>query len=139
MQQNQGNLHEIRRNYMLLGFLIGIGALACLYPFYAFFASRVTSQAPAIAGQSVPEKAFDIDFTKRYDFIGSSESGNHVLYRNCRILGFTKGKEGSGSSFTSSYSSYGYFDTWLVIELEDGRKAYIPPNEIRAFEETKPK
>lgn len=37
-----------------------------------------------------------------------------------------------GSSLSSS--AHRYFDRWLVLELADGRLAYVPPNVIKYLE-----
>lgn len=95
--------------------------------------SRQQPEPPSVGGQPVPSKTFDVDFSKRYDLICSAQGGAPLVYRDCRILGFT----GEKSEASGSYGGKnGYFESWLVLELPDRRLAYITPGEVRAFEET---
>jgi hypothetical protein len=60
------------------------------------------------------------------------------VYRNCRILGLTGVEDGDSGSF--SKSNIGprreWFDDMLVLEMSDGRLAYIPPSSVKYFEGT---
>ena len=40
-------------------------------------------------------------------------------------------------SYLSSGSAHRYFDRWLVLELSDGRLAYIPPTALKYLEAAK--
>ena len=92
--------------------------------------------APALAGQTVPAQLFKIDFTKRYDLICSGSGNGALVYRNCRILGFTGG--GVQAARPQYYSDdTDTFDKWVVLELPDLRHAFLPPSQIEAFEEAK--
>ena len=72
-----------------------------------------------------------------------------TIYNYCKIVGFTGGGDDSArsrrlsgsssfsiSSAVSSASYYTeYFDQWLVLELMDGRLAYIPPGAVKYIEQ----
>jgi hypothetical protein len=117
---------------------IVIGAIIGFYCFiflYVFFASgKPKPSPPKIAGVKVPSETYEIDFSKRYNLILDSRYGSATYtYNDCLIKGFTRGKTESESS-----SRYEYFDTWLAVELSDGRMVYIPPRNIIMIEESRP-
>src|SRR5207237_1388773 len=87
-----------------------------------------------LAGEKAPAKFYEIDFNKRYDLITQGYRGERLTYTNCKILGSTRPAEPKQSSGLSSYSEY--FEKWLVIELPDGRLAYLPADHIDMIEET---
>lgn len=123
-----------RQNRMALGIILGFFVILALFPVYIWIIRDRGPTPPSLAGQVVPAQPFNIDFKKRYDFHLSSQSGESRVYSNCRIVGFTAG--GGGSSSLGSYG-YEYFDHWLVIELPDKRRAFLPPHQILTFEEAK--
>ena len=113
---------------------------------------------PSIAGQSVPDKRFQLDFSKRYDilisfsysgsFSNSDESFTQWL-RSCKILGFTgeapeeilSANAGFLSLQASSNHLYAkgggrFFSGWLGLEYADGRRAFIPPGIVKIIEES---
>jgi len=90
---------------------------------------------PGIAGQQVPAEVRAIDFDKRLDVHCSfreqvGPANESTVFRNCRVVGFT-GADTPGGKFS------GYFDRWLVLELSDGRMAYIPTNSLQYLETAK--
>jgi hypothetical protein len=95
-------------------------------------------QPPIIAGQAVSASVVAIDFTKRYDLHCSLLADKLTVYGKCKIIGFT-GEAGSGSSGPSigygGFYAY-YFNAWLVLEREDGRRAYLPPSSLKFMEES---
>jgi hypothetical protein len=95
---------------------------------------------PKIAGQKVPDTIRKINFEKRYDFHSNITGPNQTVFRNCKIIGFTGdwSEEKGGGSFGSG-GGYRFFEGYLVLELSDGRLAYIPPRLIEFFEEAAPK
>jgi hypothetical protein len=96
-----------------------------------FFIKEATPSAPRIAGIKVPEKTYEIDFSKRYNLTLDLRSGPNT-YSDCLIKGFTK-------SQPESFSRYEYFNAWLVVELPDGRIVYLPPHDVTMIEESKPR
>ncbi len=102
---------------------------------------------PELAGQQVPNSVFEIRFEKRYDLFCSFFPEEPTIYHGCKFLGFTgRGEESnrsarSGGVFSGSSGSGSYypesefFEHWLVIELKDGRRAYIPPRSVKYIEE----
>jgi hypothetical protein len=89
---------------------------------------------PAVAGQQAPAQVQDIDFTLRYDVHCSFADREATVFRGCKVVGFT-GPDSQPGKFSGS--SVGYFDRWLVLELNDGRLAYIPPNSLKYLETAK--
>jgi len=109
-------------------------------------------RSPELGGQQVPNSVFDIRFDKRYDLFCSFLHAEPTIYHSCKFLGFTGrgevstqsapsgGGMFSGSSGSGSfYSESKYFEHWLVIELKDGRRAYIPPASVKYIEEASTK
>jgi hypothetical protein len=125
---------KVRKDFWLFigGIVIGI-IIGCYFfafvRFFLFLAPRKPSP-PKIAGVKVPSKTYEIDFSKRYNLTLDSQHGS-VTFTNCLIKGFTQGKQ------ESSPSRYDYFDTWLVVELSDGRIIYLPPHNVVMIEESK--
>jgi hypothetical protein len=119
--------------WLLLGGII-IGAIIGFYIFVFFrfllFLSPRKPSPPKIAGVKVPSKTYEIDFSKRYNLTLDSQHSS-VTFTNCLIKGFTQGKTELSSS------RYDYFDTWLVVELSDGRIIYLPPHNVIMIEESK--
>ena len=117
------------------GLIVGaLGALLAIGALY-WFSARGTPQAPAVAGQRVPDQRFQLDFSKRYNLVVDSNQGLRTAYEGARILGFTWP---ASESAQSGGSKYNFFDQWLAIELSDGRLAFLPPHAIRAIEESRP-
>jgi hypothetical protein len=85
--------------------------------------------------QKPNRRVFQIDFSKNYDLTCAMDSLRPVTYRNCLVLGFTKGA--SYSKKGDSEVGSGYFDEWLVVKMPDGRRLYIETDNIDALEETR--
>lgn len=138
--------------------LLGCGMVAALAVFLLVLASwpvakrTASSSTPraALAGQEVPAHRFDLAFDQKYD-LHCQFNGQAQTFRNSQVLGFTGRDDpaarggaggfapGPGSSFSSSAGSYGvWFEHWLVIALDDGRKAFIPPHSVLYIEEADP-
>ena len=97
------------------------------------------AQPPEIGGQAAPDAVREIDFVKRYDAHCSFFGDEPTVFRGCKVVGFT-GRDTpgvEGSSYSSSRSSHQFFDRWLVLELSDGRLAYIPPTALKYLESAK--
>lgn len=106
-------------------------------------ARPVDPKPPEIGGQQAPAEARVIDFGRRYDVYCSLIESAPTAFRNCKVVGFTgpdapaEERSDSSSHHSSSSSAHRYFDRWLVLELSDGRFAYIPPNAIKYLETAK--
>jgi hypothetical protein len=136
-------------------FILGGGVLGGLLLSLLFYYAVPSQTAPAgprppeLGGQQVPAKVYEIRFDQKYDLFCSFYREEPTIYRNCRILGFTgRGEESAGSgrssasvgfAFSSSSGSASdsreFFDHWLVLELADGRLAYVPPSAVRYIEQ----
>jgi len=96
-------------------------------------------QPPEIGGQAAPAAVREIDFGKRYDAHCSFFGNEETVFRGCRVVGFT-GRDMPGEAGTSSFpysSGHQFFDRWLVLELSDGRLAYVPPTALKYLESAK--
>jgi hypothetical protein len=110
--------HTFGRLAVLVMLLISVNACA---------AASGGNRVPQFAGQDVPNTAFTIDFSKRYNIVCSTSQQN-LRYDNVRVLGYTGGQE-------DFIKGHGNFQRWLVIERSDGRKAYLSPHSIIVVEE----
>jgi hypothetical protein len=143
-----------RRGFILaFGLLAGFLAIAGLLYKLGRESSSPKPHPPELGGQKVPDTIFEIRFDVPYDLFCSFYSEERTIYRNCKILGFTgrgeesarSGRSSGSSGFSglsgsgSGYYSQQYFDHWLVLKLEDGRLAYIPPGAVKYIEEASPR
>ena len=137
-----------RRGSLILGggILAGLLFLALIINGVASQSTPKAPRPPELGGQQVPDKVYEIQFDQHYDLFCSFYPEEPTIYRNCKILGFTGGRttpsRASGSGGISGFSGSGsasyyteYFDHWLVLEMADGRLAYIPPHAIKYIEE----
>lgn len=106
-----------------------VGFLCGLITFCTISKGKGSPHLPQLAGQNVPDKFFNIDFTKRYNLLVQSYDGPSYRYENIQLLGFTGKIEAGGFKG-------GYFDHWLVLQYADGHLAYIPDRSVRAIEES---
>jgi len=140
------------------GVLILAGTLLAGLLFVVFVWGLAQSSAPAaprppeLAGQQVPNAVHEIRFDRTYDLYCTFFRDEPTTYRGCKILGFTgrggqKSVQASAPEFVgfsnpsgsgSAYGSGRYFEQWLVLELADGRKSFIPPGSVRYIEEASP-
>lgn len=143
-----------RRGVLFLVGCLPAGLLMIALLVYAV-SSKTRHRAPRppeLGGQQVPNSVLDIRFDKRYDLFCSFFREEPTIYHSCKFLGFTgRGEEStqsppslggmfSGPSRSGSYDSESrYFEHWLVIELKDGRRAYIPPTSVKHIEEASTK
>lgn len=88
---------------------------------------------PQVGGQDVPKANFTIDFDKRYNIVCSQYQGASHTYENVKIIGYTGNEVKESSGLMSK--GYSYFSHWLVAERIDGRKIYLPMNNITILEE----
>jgi len=75
---------------------------------------------------------------KRYDLYGDLFPETTTIYRNCRILGLTGVNDDHSGMISKSSAGrhHEWFDDMLVLELSDGRLAYVPVSSVKYFEET---
>lgn len=101
-------------------------------------ASRPTPRPPELVGQPLPADTFEIDFGKRYDLHCAAVGDHAVVLHSCKIIGST----GPGhhpqipSPYAELYAQALPSGRWLVLELPDGRRAYVPPESVRLIEES---
>ena len=100
---------------------------------------QAKAQPPEIGGQEAPDAVRQIDFGKRYDAHCSFSGDEPTVFRGCKVVGFTgrDTPEEEGRSFSSSGSFHQIFNRWLVLELSDGRLAYVPPTALKYLESAK--
>lgn len=144
----------IRNALILIGvFVLGTTALMGLL---VATSPRLPAGAvpPRPEAKKVDQSSFHVSPGNRYDVYCSFRSGEPSVYRGCMFLGFTDrgleigepaaSSEGSGGSsylsLSSSSDGYGvdHFKHWLVLQLNDGRKAFFPPSAVLYFEEAQP-
>ena len=114
-----------------LGFFVlgGFVAFVLAITLYVSATSR-GERPPVVAGQQLPQTIHKIDFSKRYDLVIRGYAGDNLVYRNCRIVGMT-----GDHQLSSGSDSYQTWDRWIVLELADGRLAYVPPNNVFIIEQ----
>ena len=97
------------------------------------------SYAPISQVSHTEMEVVDVGFNQRYDVYCVLIPDSSTVYRNCRILGMTgQDEEGKSASFSSEWKGHwdaNLFDGMLVLETEDGRRAYIPPGSVKYIEE----
>ncbi len=101
-------------------------------------AQHPLSFAPIQQASHTEVKFVDVGFNQRYDLYCVLIPDSSTVYHNCRILGMTGRDESKSSSFSSGWKGHWDFDLFngmLVLETEDGRRAYIPPGSVKYIEE----
>ena len=79
---------------------------------------------PQIVGAELPMTDVPIDLGKRYDIVyGAGHGATHEKLTNVRILGYLRSDR---DQTTGEYMD----SRWLVVELPDGRRAYLRPRSI---------
>ena len=101
-------------------------------------AAHPNPRSPELVGQPLPAETFEIDFGKRYDLHCAAVGDHAVVLHRCKIIGST----GPGrhpqvpSPYAELYAQVLPSGRWLVLEMPDGRRAYVPPESIRLIEES---
>lgn len=92
----------------------------------------VRSRPPQIVGAELPILDSGIDLAKRYDLVYAAGHGTgQEKMTGVRILGYLRSDR--------DQTTGDYMDSrWLVIELEDGRRAYLRPRSVLWLLETIP-
>jgi hypothetical protein len=100
--------------------------------------NRPSSRPPELIGQPLPATTFEIDFDKRYDLTCTAAGDHAVVLHRCKIVGSTgPGRHPSvPSAYAELYAQAMNSGRWLVLELPDGRRAYVPPESVRLIEES---
>ena len=100
--------------------------------------NRPTARPPELIGQPLPATTFEIDFAKRYDLHCAAVGDHAVVLHRCKIIGSTgPGRHPSvPSPYAELYAQAMGSGRWLVLELPDGRRAYVPPESVRLIEES---
>jgi hypothetical protein len=101
--------------------------------------TRPTPRVPELVGQPVPATTFEIDFGKRYELHCSPAGAqSEVVLHRCKIVGSTGPTQHHTvpSPYAELYGQGLYYGRWLVLELPDGRRAYVPPESIHLIEES---
>lgn len=120
--------------YLILGAVLAVAAI----PICFFVLRRPPEvQPPEIGGQQTPASVREIDFTQRYDVHCSFNDKEPTVFRGCKVVGFTGPDAPTGGGLSGSLSARQYFARWLVLELSDGRLAYIPPASLKYLETAK--
>jgi hypothetical protein len=107
--------------------IIGLAIVVGL-PFAAIEYFRAQRRRLRILGTKLPLIDERLDVNKRYDLFSYDwKNQEQVKLSAARIIGFEQREREE------------YFDgIWLVVELPDGRRAYLRPYSIRLFVEAPP-
>ena len=81
-------------------------------------------RSPQIVGAELPVTDAKIDLNKRYDIVyGAGYGGSNEKLTAVRILGYLRSDR---DQTTGEYMD----SRWLVVELPDGRRAYLRPRSV---------
>lgn len=113
------------------GATIGFFAGMIVVAYFSAKARRARSKGPKLAGSTIPELGEGLDLSKRYDITYSGDwSSNFVEHLNdVKIVGYV----GSDNDETTKMYMRG---RWLVVEFNDGRRAYLMPSSIVALRQS---
>lgn len=127
-----------KRTILILAGCVLVALLVTVATLFAVWPRPTAAKAPEIGGQSAPAHIREIDFSRRYDAYCSFFGSEPTVFRGCKVVGFT-GPDSAAEEGLGLSSGYGrrYFDRWLVLELSDGRLAYIPPSALKYLEVSK--
>jgi hypothetical protein len=101
---------------------VALGILGTLLA--AFVGLFRKSRPPQIIGAELPVIEASIDLGKRYDIVyGASHGAGQEKLTGVRILGYLRSDR---DKTTGEYMDGG----WLVVELPDGRRAYLRPRSV---------
>jgi hypothetical protein len=90
---------------------------------------------PKLAGTVIPELGQGLDISKHFDIVYSGgDHGSHIVERlqGVRILGYV------GNDSDQSVGKMYMRSRWLVVEVSDGRRAYLMPHAIVSLLESMP-
>ncbi|QDV87618.1 hypothetical protein TBK1r_66490 [Stieleria magnilauensis] len=92
---------------------------------------------PKIGGTRAPANVQEIDFTKPHDFhfrIAYDKSATQVFER-CLLVGFTTPMTDEDNQ--PAYEEFTH-NRWIVLQREDGRRVYIPRDNLLYIEDSDP-
>jgi hypothetical protein len=81
------------------------------------------SRPPQMLGSELPATDAVIDLTKKYDIVYGSGHGPVEKLIGIRIIGYLRSDR---DATTGEYMD----SRWLVVELADGRRAYLRPRSV---------
>lgn len=89
-------------------------------------------RSPQIVGADLPATDARIDLSKRYDIVyGAPYGATNEKLISVRILGYLRS---DWDQTTGEYMD----SRWLVVELADGRRAYLRPRSVLWLQEATP-
>ena len=98
---------------------------------------RVSYENRETAGRPKFNRLMSVPLHRQYDLYCALFPETTTVYRNCRILGLTGVKDDDSGSFSKRIGTpREWFDGMLVLEMSDGRLAYVPPGSVKYFEES---
>jgi hypothetical protein len=118
--------------YIVLGFFGFFMSVAAIALVVSFFQKKIP---PKLAGTFIPELEEGIDIQKRYDIVYSGgDYGSQVKEKleGVRIIGYV------GKDDDETVGKMYLRSRWLVVDFEDGRKAYLMPHAIISLQEARP-
>ena len=120
---------------LLGGATIGFFAGMILVAYLSARARRARAEGPKLAGSAIPELGQGLDLSKRYDITYSGEWGSNFVERldDVRIAGYV------GRDNDEMGSKVYMRGRWLVVEFNDGRRAYLMPSSLVALREAAPR
>ena len=106
-------------------------------PTYASHIQHVSYENKEAAGRPGLNMLMSVPLHKRYDLYCALFPETTTVYRNCQILGLTGVDDDDTGSFSKRIEPRReWFDGMLVLQMSDGRLAYVPPNAVKYFEQT---
>lgn len=126
----------MKKSLLLGGGVLGGLVAGAMLSSAVFFMARPNpaTNRPQLAGQTIKTDPIRIDFDRSIDLYLSPYSGakeSPRIFRGCKILGVI-GDE-THAHERSSYKGHSFFQNWLCIELDDGRRAYVPSSDVEYF------
>ncbi|HWE40371.1 MAG TPA: hypothetical protein VG406_27715 [Isosphaeraceae bacterium] len=115
---------------MYIGWYLCVGLVGAAIMSAAIYLKQRSQSAlrPQIVGAELPSIGEGIDLTKRYDIVYGTSEEKLV---DIRILGYLRSDR---DQTTGEYMD----SRWLVVELPDGRRAYLRPRSVLWLLEAKP-
>ncbi|MGN6546265.1 MAG: hypothetical protein ACTHK7_14520 [Aureliella sp.] len=89
---------------------------------------------PKVGGTRAPAKVETIDFSKPHDFYFrfGYDKDNPVAFAGCLLIGFTTPMSDDAPS--PQWEEYSH-NRWIVLQRPDGRRVYIPRDNLLYIED----